>query len=295
MSTSTFPADSGTAANATTGMSPGAAFARAFAADGERTQVSYDYTITDAHKPDRPKPRLTVRGLLKRRGVDGDVTRYWREGRADPAAAASVTESDLRREAAFRFGVAEARVHPIQAWVQIPGELADDPAGLAEFIDHRLLVRIATAENQALTIGPHGLLSEPEIARLPYRGDYAAGILAAFDEIEQTGSTAHAVIVNPYDYYRGLVGRGSLLADLAEGGTLISRTRMIRPGWALAGDFAEAVRLLDAGRSVIRVAEPPPGTFAQPGLAVCGEVYEGLAVHLPTHLFLAVPANAPEL
>jgi hypothetical protein len=66
---------------------------------------------------------------------------------------------------------------------------------------------------------------------------------------------------------------------------------MIPRGQALAGDFAEAVRLLDARRSVIRVAEPPPGTFAEPGLAVCAEVYEGLAVHLPTHLFLAVPAE----
>jgi hypothetical protein len=291
MSTGTFPAAS---ANATTGLSPGAAFAQAFAADGERTQVSYDYTITDAHRPDRPKPRLTVRGLLKRRRPDGDVTRYWREGRASAEAAAAVAESGLRREAAFRFSVAEARVHPIQAWVQIPDELTGDPGGLAEFIDHRLLVRIATAENQALTIGPHGLLNHPEIARLPYPGDYTEGILAACDEIEQTGSTAHAMIVNPYDYYRRLVGRGRLLADLADNGTLISRTRMIPPGCALAGDFAEAVRLLDAGRSVIRVAEPPPGTFAQPGLAICGEVYEGIAVHLPTHLFLAVPADAPE-
>jgi hypothetical protein len=69
---------------------------------------------------------------------------------------------------------------------------------------------------------------------------------------------------------------------------------MIPVGQALAGDFAEGVRLLDAGHSVIRVAEPPPGTFAEPGLAVCGEVYVGLAVHLPTNLFLAVPAGTPE-
>jgi hypothetical protein len=177
--------------------------------------------------------------------------------------------------------------------VQIPGELTEDRAGLAEYIDHRLLVRMATAENQALTIGPHGLLRHPGIARLPYEGDYVAGILAACDEIEQVGSTAHAIIVNPADYYRRLVGRGRLLADLADNGTLISRTRMIPPGQALAGDFAEAVRLLDAGRSVIRAGQPPPGTFAEPGLAVCGEVYEGLAVHLPTHLFLAVPADTP--
>jgi hypothetical protein len=278
---------------AETAVSPGTAFAAAFATSGERTEVTYDYTITDAHKPDRPKPRLTVRGLLKRRPVETDVLSYWCESSPSPGQAAAVTEHELRREAAFRSGVAQARVYPVQAWVQIPDALAGDMAGLAEYIDHRLLVRIATAENQALTIGPHGLLRHPGIARLPYDGDYADGILAALDEIEQVGSTAHAMIVNPADFYRRLAGRGSLLADLAANGTLISRTRMVPPGQALAGDFAEAVRLLDTGRSVIRVAEPPPGTFAGPGLAVCGEVYEGLAVHLPTNLFLAIPAGTP--
>lgn len=294
MTTSAAPAAAVPAAAAgPPGQSPGRAFAAAFAADGERAEVHYDYTITDAHKPNRPKPRLTVRGLLERRAVEAEEISYWREGRSDPRQAAAVTDAGLRREATFRFGVDRARLYPVRAWVQIPAELTPDPAGLAEFIDHRLLVRIATAENQALTIGPHGLLCHPELARLPYSGDFADGILAACDEIEQTGSTAHAMIINPADYYRGLVGRGSLLADLAGNGVLISRTRMIPAGQALVGDFAEAVRLLDAGRSVIRVAEPPAGTFAEPGLAVCGEVYEGLAVHLPTHLFLAVPADSP--
>jgi hypothetical protein len=278
---------------ATATASPGTAFAAAFAAHGEHTEVVYDYTVTDAHKPDRPKPRLTVRGLLKRRPVDADVVSYWCESPPTQDQAAAVSESDLRREAAFQPGVARARLYPVQAWVQISAELAGDAAGLAEYIDHRLLVRLATAENQALTIGPNGLLHHPGIARLPYRGEFATGLLAAFDEIEQVGSTAHAAIVNPVDWYLGLAGRGSLLADLAANGTLISRTRMIPPGQALAGDFAEAVRLLDARRSVIRVAEPPPGTFAEPGLAVCAEVYEGLAVHLPTNLFLAVPAEQP--
>lgn len=283
MTTTTLPA--------TAEVSPGTAFAAAFAADGERTQVRYDYTITDAHKPDRPKPRLTVRRLLKRRPVDDSVVAFWSEHGPTDEQAAAVTESALRREAAFQPGVERAEVYPVQAWLQIPDELTGDPDELAEFVDHRLLVRLATAENQALTVGPHGLLNHPEIARLPYHGDFAAGILTALDAIEQVGSTAHAVIINPADFYLGLVGRGSLLADLAANGTLISRTRMIPPGQALAGDFAEAVRLLDAGRSVIKVAEPPPGTLAGPGLAVCGEVYEGLAVHLPTNLFLAVPAD----
>jgi hypothetical protein len=280
-----------TASTATATASPGAAFAAAFAVHAERTEVCYDYTITDAHKPDRPKPRLTVRGVLKRRFVQTDDIAHWTESAPSQEQAAAVTDSGLRREAAFRPGVAHARVYPIRAWLQIPGELAGDLDGLAEFIDHRLLVRLATAENEALTIGPHGLLRHPGIARLPYAGDFASGLLAACDAIEQVGSTAHAVIINPVDYYVGLAGSGSLLADLAANGTLISRTRMIPPGQALAGDFAEAVRLLVAPRSVIRVAEPPPGTFAEPGLAVYGEVYEGLAVHLPTNMFLAVPAD----
>ncbi|HEY2576057.1 MAG TPA: family 3 encapsulin nanocompartment shell protein [Streptosporangiaceae bacterium] len=286
MATGTFPGVPATAA-----LSPGAAFATAFASQGEHTQVTYDYTITDAHKPDRPKPRLTVRGLLKRRPAESDTVSFWCERTLSPEEAAGVAGYSLRREAAFRSGMAQAGVYPVQAWVQLPGELTTDLDGLAEYINHRLLVRIATAENQALTIGPHGLLNHPQIARLPYDGSYTDGILAALDEIEQVGSTAHAMIVNPADFYRTLVGSGSLLADLAANGTLISRTRMIPPGQALAGDFAEAVRLLDAGRSVISVAEPPPGTFGAPGLAVCGEVYEGLAVHLPTNLFLAVPTG----
>src|SRR5512142_1188690 len=134
---------------ATATMSPGAAFAAAFAAYGEHTEVVYDYTVTDAHKPDRPKPRLTVRGLLKRQPAPDEVTWFWTEGRSSPQQSAAVSEAGLRREAAFRFGVAQARVHPVRAWVQIPAELADHPEGLAGFIDHRLLVRLATAENQA--------------------------------------------------------------------------------------------------------------------------------------------------
>src|ERR1051326_7916243 len=157
------------AVDATATVSPGTAFAAAFAVHGERTRVSYDYTITDAHKPDRPKPRLTVRGLLKRRPAGQEITSFWCEGSPGPGQAAAVTESGLRPEAAFQSGMAQARVHPVRAWVQIPAELAGDAEGLATYIDHRLLVRIATAENQALTIGPHGLLRHPEITRLPDR------------------------------------------------------------------------------------------------------------------------------
>src|SRR5437868_2904164 len=100
MATATSPASAATAA-----VSPGTAFAAAFAIHGERTRVSYDYTITDAHKPDRPRPRLTVRGLLKRCPADQETITFWCEGSPGPERAAAVTESGLRREAAFQSGV----------------------------------------------------------------------------------------------------------------------------------------------------------------------------------------------
>jgi hypothetical protein len=271
-------------------LSPGEEFARAYAADPAGAEVRFDYTITDAFQPTKERPRVTVRNLFRKRSVGMDPVRFWCEGRPDAGEAAAVHESGLRREAAFRFGTATAGVHPIRAWVRIPEELADDPEGLAVFIDYRLLVRLATAENQALTIGEHGLLRHPEIGRLPYRHDWLTGLLAACDEIEQTGATPHAMIVNPRDYYTHLLGRDALLADLHRNGVLISRTRMVAPGEAVVGDFAMAARLLDAGRSAIRVGTPPPGTFATDGPAVCAEIHEGLAVHLPTHFFHVVPA-----
>ncbi|MFG1775819.1 family 3 encapsulin nanocompartment shell protein [Micromonospora sp. NPDC049048] len=271
-------------------LSPGELFARAYADDPAGAEVRFDYTITDAFQPTKERPRVTVRNLFRKRSVGMDPVRFWCEGRPDATEAAAVHESGLRREAAFRFGTATAGVHPIRAWVRIPEELADDPEALAVFIDYRLLVRLATAENQALTIGEGGLLRHPEIGRLPYRHDWLSGLLAACDEIEQTGATPHAMIVNPRDYYTHLLGKGSFLTDLTRNGVQISRTRMVAPGEAVVGDFAMAARLLDAGRSAIRVDTPPPGTFATDGPAVCAEIHEGLAVHLPTHFFHVVPA-----
>lgn len=277
-----------TTQNLTKSLSPGELFADAFTRDRKGAEVHFDFTITDAFKPTQDRPRLTVRNLFKKRMVEADITRYWQETRPSRDETKGINEAELRQEATYRFGTAEGRVHPVQGWVQIPEELQNDPEALAVFIDYRLLVRLATAENQALTRGPNGLLRYPGVTRLPYANNYLTGVMAACNEIEQNGATAHAMIVNPDDYYHRMMGTG-ILEDLARNGTLIVRTRMVRPGCALVGDFAVAARLLDAGKSVIRVAEPPPGTFATPGLAVCAEIYEGLAVHLPTLFFHAVP------
>jgi hypothetical protein len=44
--------------------------------------------------------------------------------------------------------------------------------------------------------------------------------------------------------------------------------------------------LFDSGRSVIRFADPPPGTFATSGIAVMAEIYERVVVNLPANFFV---------
>lgn len=265
---------------------PGEQFARAFRTDPASAEVRFDFTLSDAFQPTADRPRLTVRNLFRKQRIDADALTSWFECR--PKASGPRVAGERLREADFRFATAAYGVAPIAGWVQIPDGLADEPDALASFVDRRLMVRLGTAENRALTVD---LLRHPDLVPLPYSGSYVQGVLAAFDEIEQTGGTGHAMIVNPRDYYGELVGAGSLLADLAREKVMICRNRHVAPGHAVVGDFAMAARVLEAGHSVIRVAEPPPGTFAAPGTAVCAEVYEGVAVQLPTHFYHVVPGG----
>lgn len=278
-STATVPVQAGAPAGDSVPGTPGEQFAAAWLRDREHARVEFPYTVTEAFAPTKDRPRLTVANLFRKRTVDTDAVTIWCETPGTPEEVARVDEAQLRREATFRFGTATAALAPVRAWVQLPEGVADDPEQLAMFIDLRLLVRLATAENQALT---WSLTRHPDIAELPSR-TFVEGLLAACDTIEQTGATPHAMIVNPVDYYTHMLREPGLLDGLRLGGTLVVRTRMVEPGRALVGDFAMAARLVEGGRSLIAVAEPPPRTFARPGTAVLAEIHEGLAVHLPTH------------
>ena len=123
--------------------SPGELFAQAYAQHGERAEVHFDYTITDAFQPGKERPRWTVRNLFNKRPVppDTDTVRTWCESRPAAGEAERVRESDLRREAAFRFGMAKFPVETIRGWVQLPPELAGDAEALARFIEFRQLRR----------------------------------------------------------------------------------------------------------------------------------------------------------
>src|SRR3954463_2121807 len=106
------------------GRTPGEEFAHAFAADPEKAEVHFDFTLTDAFQPGRERRRLTARNLFRKHPVDTDTVRSWHETR--PEAAPAGTVSGLREDA-FHFSLAEYRVARIDAWVQIPDGLADEP------------------------------------------------------------------------------------------------------------------------------------------------------------------------
>lgn len=271
--------------------SPGQAFAAAHRELGARARVDFDANIIDRFPGFKRRPRISMRALFKVVGTSHAEVRYWFE--THPAAGTRpVRDEALRPESGFEFNHDTAALKSTSAWVQVPRPLLDDPAGLATFIDFRLLQRLATAENQALALGKggdqlRGLLETPGIRRLPAGSDPISSLLFACDHVEQMGGSADGIVMSTTDYYRYLVPRHDVLSGLAELGIRIVRTRMLGAGTVLVGDFFAGATIFDSGRSSIAFDQPPEGVFARDGLAVRGEIRTALAVHLPTHFFVA--------
>jgi len=267
-------------------MSPGRIVAEACAASGLDASVEFDVTITDSLTSSRRKPRYPARNMLKVVDLSRDPRLYyWHESRPRPGDP-EVSGARLRPELASRFRSSPVPdLLPTSAWVQVPPGLWDDPATFESFINYRLILRLCTSENHTIIRGDSGLLNAPGVARLESEGQFGSTILAACNEVEQVGSTADGLIINPADYYR-LMGQGRLMDDVERNGVFIVRTRLVDPGTAIVGDFGHGAQLFDAGRSVIRFAEPPAGTFAEPGIALKAEIHERVVVNLPATFYV---------
>jgi hypothetical protein len=270
---------------------PGQAFVAAYREHGTRARVEFDTTITDQFPGFKRRPRIAMRALFKIVATGQSEVKYWFE--AHPAAGTRrVRDEALRPESGFEFRHQAVALKTTSAWVQVPPPMLDDPAGLATFLDFRLLQRLGTAENQALALGKggdqlRGLLETPEIRRLPAASDPVSSLLFACDHVELMGGSADGIVMSTTDYYRYLFPRQDVLSGLANLGIRIVRTRMLAAGTALVGDFFAGATIYDSGRSSIAFEQPPEGVFAREGLAVRGEIRTALAVHLPTHFFVA--------
>jgi len=266
--------------------SPGRIFVEAVAAQGLEASVEYDVTITDSLTSSRRKPRYPARNMLKVVDLSRQPRQfYWHESPPRPGDA-RIDGAEMRREMASRFLKSPIpELLPTTAWVQVPPDLWNDADAFQSFLDYRLIARLGTAENHTIIRGEAGLLNYPGIARLTTAGPFGSTILAACNEVEQMGGTADGLIINPVDFYT-FMAHGKLMDDVERNGVFIVRTRLVEPGTAIVGDFGHGAQLVDAGRSVIRFAEPPAGTFAEPGIALMAEIYERVVINLPTNFFV---------
>lgn len=266
--------------------SPGRIFVEAMATQGLEASVEFDVTITDSLTSSRRKPRYPARNMLKVVDLSREPRQfYWHESppRTDDA---RVDGAQMRRELASRFHKSPIpELLPTTAWVQVPPDLWEDADAFQSFVDYRLIVRLGTAENHTIIRGEAGLLNYPGVARLTTADPFGSTILAACNEVEQMGGTADGLIINPADFYT-FMARGTLMDDVERNGVFIVRTRLVEPGTAIVGDFGHGAQLFDAGRSVIRFAEPPPGTFTEPGMALMAQIYERVVINLPTNFFV---------
>ncbi len=263
-------------------VSAGRQFVEAYQRDGRDARVELDYTITASLGSTRRKPRRPTRYLLKNVVYLNQQPRqaYWHETAGQPEDPA-VLHGEERKELANHFHCAPIpQLLTTTAWVQLPPGLAEDPVAFESFVNARLIMRLGTAENHTLLTEEGGLLTLPQIGRLTASAPFGSGLLAACDAVEQMGCTADGVVMNPVDYYRYLE-TGRLMQILEENGVFIVRTRLVQPGTALVGDFGHGAQLFDAGRSTIEFAEPPQGTFVEPGVAIKAEIWERVVVNLP--------------
>lgn len=269
-----------------TEMSPGRMFVEACLDKGMEASVDYDVTITDSLTSSRRKPRYPVRNMLRVIDLSRDPRQFYWQETPPQAGDPRVNGADIRREAASRFRKEPIpELLPTTAWVQVPPNLWEEPDTFEQFINYRLIVRLGTQENVTILRGAGGLLNFPGVQRMTSKGPFTSTIIAACNETEQMGGTADGLVINPADYYK-FMGEGDLMDKLEANGVFIVRTRLVDPGTAIVGDFGHGVQLYDAGRSVIKFAEPPPGTFAEPGIAIMAEIYERAVVNLLTNFFI---------
>lgn len=232
----------------------------------------------------KTRPRYTVRHLLKTAVVTGEPVRYVRE---TPAAADAVSGAAYRDtpEAGFTPRLCSATLTELTARMPLPDGVGDDPALLAMFTDHRVVVRLCTVENEALLAGAAdgvlpGLLRHPGVRRAHASGSLADDVARAASDVEEMGGSCDGIVAHPSVYWR-LVTSG-LLARLAEAGVRVSRTRMIAREELLLGDFRAAATLLDPAESALRLLRAAGDA---PDM-IEASVRIGLALHLPQHLLL---------
>ncbi len=253
---------------------------------GDDVAVQLAVALTTTFPLAKHRPRYTVRHLLKTTTAVDEPVSYVSEAPSDTGPAKSGAAYTDTPEARFRPVLATAELTELSVEVPLPKGISDDLALFAAWVDHRVVVRLCTVENDVLLNGSAdrkvpGILNLRDVRRRPARGDLDDELTAAAAEVEETGGSCDGIVAHPDVYWR--LVRSGLLARLGEVGVRVSRTRMIPAGQVLLGDLRAAVTLLDTGASTVALSR---GAAEDGADVVRATQRVGLAVHLPQHFVL---------
>lgn len=232
------------------------------------------------------RPRYTVRHLLRSVVSSDERPRAVTESRPADSPEVSATTYGSTPEAGYRPALVDVATTEVAVEVDVPAGLLDDPALFSAYVDHRVVVRLCTVENQALLHGSEdgqirGLLQVPALRRRRAPGELDDEIATAAAEVEEMGGSCDGIVAHPNVYWRLL--RTGMLGRLGEAGLRVSRTRMIAPGQVLLGDMRATATLVDRGVSTLTLRR---GDGTHRGDVVRAAQRVGLALNLPQHLLL---------
>jgi len=267
---------------------PGEEFARVACSgrDGKDVEVALGVVLTTTFPLAEHRPRYTVRHLLKAAIVVDEPVRFVSEATAQGAPNESGANYTTTPEARYRPTLGSAEIADLVVDVPLPEGLTDDIALFAAYVDHRVVVRLCTVENEALLRGSAdekigGLLRLPGLRSRPASGDLDDELALAAGQVEEMGGSCDGIIAHPEVYWR--LVRTGMLGRLAQAGVRVSRTRMIEPGRVLLGDLSAAVTLVESGTSSLALRR---GAGEDGADVVRAKQRVGLAVHLPQHLLM---------
>lgn len=170
--------------------------------------------------------------------------------------------------------------------VALPDAIISHPRLLEEFVDHRVLARVAAREDNILLHGSHdgcipGLLTAAQTRQCPdKRGTCDIdSLLSLAVEVEEAGGTCDGILVHPHLYWK-LAERG-LLSRLYEANVRVCRTRMIPRTQAVLGDFHTGATILESPVSSLTLHRRPDSADT---VQAHGRI--GFAIRLPQHFIL---------
>jgi HK97 family phage major capsid protein len=246
--------------------------------------------------------RLMVADLLASGTTNSNAIVYMRET-AFTNAATPVSEGAAKPESALTFAQVTELVSKIAHWLPVTEEMLEDVAAIASYIDARLRLGVALAEEDQLLNGngtpPNllGLLNRSGLATAVVQGAAPdTGADAIFRQVAAIATTSFVypdgIVINPTNWSTIILMKTSQGAYIAGGpfapsmptslwGLNVAPTPSIVAGTALVGAFGTQAQLFRRGGLRVEASNSHQDFFIKNLVAIRAEERAALAVYRP--------------